>query len=136
MPNDVTVTVPADHAALFKREATIDLEAAVRELDQVERLDREGHLSKADILDDCRTRTRTASRVWAQVEGKPGELRVEAERKAIANTIRGCLLAAADEVKGVCELRWDAEFPDKLRHALAEVEMWLGMLESVGGEGS
>jgi hypothetical protein len=69
------VTIPADHAERFKREAA------------------EGFEERAQ----SRAKLATADRLCEQVHDERGELRVEADRESLTWIIEGCLLESVEE---------------------------------------
>jgi len=152
---DATLTIPAERAEQFKREAESLMTSNAENLRFVDRRVR-GHHSP---LEPYRAVLRGARRIYGQLES--GSLRVEAEREALVHIIRGCMSEAGQEVGEACEAishpefayeveagegfqPWEVavevveaveisgvEFAAGIRRALAEVEVWLEMLESV-----
>jgi hypothetical protein len=152
---DATLTIPPERAEQFQREAQSLLTSNAEELRFVERRAR-GHHSP---LESYRAVVRGARQIYSQLDS--GSLRVESQREALVHIIRGCMSKAADELQEACEATshpefayeveagerfqpWEVavevveaveitgpEFAANIRHALGEVEAWLGILQSV-----
>ena len=155
---DANLTIPADRAEQFTREAESLLTSNAENLRFVDRRSR-GHQSP---LEPYRAVVRGARRIYGQLES--GSLRVEAEREALVHIIRGCMSEAGHKVGEACEATSHPEFAYEveagegfqpwevavevvaavelsgtelaadIRRALGEVETWLRMLESVEEE--
>ena len=125
------VTVPADHRGLFEREARFTLEAAANSVRETLTFQRQGKREPdPGQLDHERRKLLDAEDLHGRATAQDGDVRLEGTDEPLRETIHGCLLAAADELKGECEKTDGAR-----RAALDEVDLWLGMLESVEEEG-
>ena len=97
---DANLTIPADRAEQFTREAESLLTSNAENLRFVDRRSR-GHQSP---LEPYRAVVRGARRIYGQLES--GSLRVEAEREALVHIIRGCMSEAGE----ACEATSHPEF--------------------------
>jgi hypothetical protein len=155
---DATLTIPAERAERFQREALSLLTSDADKLRYVEHRGR----NHAAPLEPYRAVVRGARRIYGQLDS--GSLCVEAESEALVHIIRGCMSEAGHEVGEACEVTshpefayevkagegfqpWEVavevvaaveisgtEIAANIRRALGEVEMWLRMLESVEEE--
>lgn len=131
----VTLTVPGDHAGLFQREAAETLEYAAAELNELLRWCREADQSvTSDELADTRARVHAAETLFQGAERQmpSGEVRVDADLDALLLTLDGCLHEAAERVGELIEAARRPGWEQDVRSALAEVELWLALRESLG----
>ncbi|HYH59804.1 MAG TPA: hypothetical protein VD790_11390 [Thermoleophilaceae bacterium] len=126
----VRITIPAEHAERFKEEATATLDYASTALNDTVRFFRRGGADGVEIP-YYRARVEHAERLFDQVRDQGGTLLVDGDPRVISTTLEGCLLDAVDEVKGAAEMRRGRETRAAVRRTMADVELWLHLLEHV-----
>lgn len=127
---EVRITVPAEHAELFKREAAYTLEFAANGLNDELRFRRRGRSSDGDVT-EARARLSASEALHDQARDQGGTLLIDGDADRIATTLEGCVLTAAEEVHDAAEYRRGPETRGRIRRTLANVELWLGLQEQV-----
>lgn len=129
------LTVPADHAGLFRKEARDTLEGAAGNLNEALRWHREGRGEPERIPYEL-AKVRRADRLCDQLSDPPAEYRVHADPSVLIETLQGCALTASEAIHEAAEVTLDRAGRAGVRLAVAELEMWLGMLEALEPEAS
>ena len=130
---DVRITVPPENAELFKKEAADTLDYAIGCVNDALRCERRG-TGDGSKVSRYRAMVDDAELVHDQVRDQGGTLLVDGDAHVISTTLEGCLLNAGDDVKGATEERRGPETRAKVRRAMADVALWLSLLEQVEEE--
>ena len=120
---DATVKIPAEHAEVFCREAVETLEHAAGALKEgadwfAEGKGKPGRLEEEDI-------PRTLEAISFVRRVRNGELEFGAE-EVVRSTLEGLVINAGEQVRN----RAEGTSPESVRQAIAELEVWLTLLDS------
>jgi hypothetical protein len=134
----VGLTVPAEYAARFAKEARTTLQYTANNLREAMEKgenaaeDGEGQAEARLASEERASRRRlpNAEALLDQVErAGTDQLDLAADREVLLATVVGCMYPLGEEVHGAVENRWYPESPEELRELMAELTFWVDTAE-------